>query len=152
MFGTRYQQFSWCWKRSLVLTLFKTTMLKHLLMNNEISMWFWIYCKNSPHGIYRDNDCNLCWQSAGKCQGKSGRFFFLPTSWQPWVKISIVRGAIDFQGQIRFEKQNFLASLQLEIHNHHITICREPWVPRLLHRPHCFMVSILCTHLYTWPV
>ena len=26
---------------------------------------------------------------------------------------------------------------------------REPWVPRLLHMPDCFMVSILCAYLYT---
>ena len=46
-----------CWP------IFKTIMLKHLLMNNVISMWFWIYCKKSPQVIYRDSDWNLCWQS-----------------------------------------------------------------------------------------
>ena len=45
MNDTRYRQFSLCWKHSLVLTYFKTTMLRHLLMNTVISMWFWIYCK-----------------------------------------------------------------------------------------------------------
>ena len=49
-------------------------MLKHLLMNNVIYIWFWIYCKKSPHGIYCDNDWNLCWLS-GKCQGKVREFF-----------------------------------------------------------------------------
>ena len=43
-------------------------MLKHLLMNNMISMWFWIYCKISPQGVDDDNDLNCCWQS-GKSQG-----------------------------------------------------------------------------------
>ena len=57
-------------------------MLKHLLMNNVISMWFWIYCKKLPRGMYRDNDWNLCWHS-GKCKGKVRDFFFLPTPWQP---------------------------------------------------------------------
>ena len=59
-------------------------------------------------------------------------------------------GPIDheLQGQILLKKSNFLALPPLEIHNHNITT-REPWVPRLLHRPDCFMVSILCTYLYT---
>ena len=35
----------------------------------------------------------------------------------------------------------------LEIHNHHITT-REPWVPRLFHRPDGFTVSILCMCSY----
>ena len=60
-----------------------------------------------------------------------------------WVTIDL-----DLQGQIWFKKSNFLASPLLEIHNHHITTI-EPWVPRLLHRPDCFMVSILCAYLYT---
>ena len=30
------------------------------------------------------------------------------------------------------------------IYNHH-----RAWVPRLLHRPECFMVSVLCAYLYT---
>ena len=38
----------------------------------------------------------------------------------------------------------------LEVHNHHITT-REPWVARLLHRPDCFMVSILCTDCFMVP-
>ena len=66
------------------------------------------------------------------------------------VEIPIVLGAIDLglQGQIWPKESNFLASPLLEIHNHHITT-RLPWVPRLLHRPDCFMVCILCMHLYT---
>ena len=58
--------------------------------------------------------------------------------------------AIDFdlQGKIWCKKSNFLVSPLLRIHNHHITT-REPWVPRLLHWPDCFMVSILCAYLYT---
>ena len=52
------------------------------------------------------------------------------------------------QGHIWLKKSNFLASPLLEIQNHHITT-REPWVPRLLHRPNFFMVSILCMYLYT---
>ena len=58
---------------------------------------------------------------------------------------------LDLQGQIWLKKSNFLASQLLGIHNHHITT-REPWVPRLLHRPDCFMVSILCMYLYTYTV
>ena len=45
----------------------------------------------------------------------------------------------------------FLVSSLREMHNHHITT-RESWVPRLLHRPKCFMVSILCAYLYTLTV
>ena len=55
---------------------------------------------------------------------------------------------LDLQGQIWFKKSNFLVSPLLEIHNQHITT-REPWAPRLLHRPDCFMVSILWAYLYT---
>ena len=55
---------------------------------------------------------------------------------------------IDIQGKIWLKKSNFLVSPLLEIHNHHITT-RVPWVPRLLHRRDCFMVSILCACLYT---
>ena len=36
-----------CWH------IFKTTMLKHLLMNNVICLWFRIYCKQSPPDISR---------------------------------------------------------------------------------------------------
>ena len=53
---------------------------------------------------------------------------------------------LDFQGQIWLKKSDFLVSTLLEIHNHHITT-REPWVPRLLHMPDCFMVSI-SAHIY----
>ena len=58
-----------------------------------------------------------------------------------WMAIDL-----DLQGQIWLKKSNFLVSPLLEIHNHHLTT-REPRVPRLLHRPDCFMVSILCTYL-----
>ena len=45
-------------------------MLKYLLMNNVISMWFWINCKKSPQGLYHGIDWNLCWQEmSGKSQG-----------------------------------------------------------------------------------
>ena len=66
------------------------------------------------------------------------------------VMIPIVMGVIDLdlQGEIWLEKSNFLVSSLLEIYNHYITT-REPWVPRLLHRLDCFMVSILCKYLYT---
>ena len=60
-----------------------------------------------------------------------------------WMAIDL-----DLQEQIWFKKLNFLVSPLLEIHNHHITTA-EPWVHRLLHRPDCFMVSILCAYLYT---
>ena len=60
-----------------------------------------------------------------------------------WVAINL-----DLKGQIWFKKSNFLVSPLLETHNHHITTI-EPWVPRLLHRPDCPMVSILCAYLYT---
>ena len=58
---------------------------------------------------------------------------------------------LDLQGQIWFKKSNFLVSPLLEILNHHITT-REPWVPRLLHKPDYFMVLILCAYLYTYTV
>ena len=63
-----------------------------------------------------------------------------------WVAIDL-----DLKSQIWLKKPNFLVSPLLEIHNDHITT-RDPWVPRLLHRPECFMVSILYTYLYTWTV
>ena len=66
-----------------------------------------------------------------------------------WLRSLLLLVAIDvdLQGQIWLKKLNFLVTPLLEIHNHHITT-REPWVPRLLHRPDCFMVSILCEYLY----
>ena len=71
----------------------------------------------------------------------------------PWLRSLLFWGAIDLdlQDQIWLKKSNFLASPLLEIHNHHINT-REPWVPSLLHRPDCFMVSILCMYLYTLTV
>ena len=48
-------------------------------------------------------------------------------------------------------KSNFLVSPALKTHNSHVTT-REPWVPRLLHRPDCFMVSILGMYSYIWAV
>ena len=54
----------------------------------------------------------------------------------------------DLHGQIWFKILNVLVSPLLEKHNHHITTT-YPWVPRLLHRPDCFMVSIPCEYLYT---
>ena len=63
-----------------------------------------------------------------------------------WLRSLLFWDAIDLQDQIWLKMSNFLTSTLLEIH--HITT-REPWVPRLLHRPDCFMVSILCTYLYT---
>ena len=74
---------------------------------------------------------------------------FEPDVQNTLVNIPVVLVAInlDLQDEIRIEKSNFLASPLLEIHNHHKTT-REPWVvPRLHHRPDCFMVSILCTYL-----
>ena len=70
-----------------------------------------------------------------------------------WLRSLVIWVAIDhdLQGQIWLKKSNFLASPLLEIHNHHITT-REPWLPRLLHRPDCFMVFILCMYLYTYTV
>ena len=75
---------------------------------------------------------------------------FGPEVQNTFVKIPIVLGGNwpRVQGQIWLKKPNFLASPLLEIHNHHITT-REPWVPRLLHRPDCFIVSILCMYLYS---
>ena len=57
-------------------------------------------------------------------------------------------GGVDFdlQDQTWLQKLNFLASPLLEIHNHHITT-REPWVPRLLYRSDCFMVSSACIYI-----
>ena len=49
---------------------------------------------------------------------------------------------LDLQGQIWLKKWNFQVSPLLEIHNYHITT-REPWVPRLLHRPDCFSLNTL---------
>ena len=64
-----------------------------------------------------------------------------------WLRSLSFWGAIDLdlQGQIWLKKSIFLASLLLEIHNHHITT-REPWVPGLLHRPVSWSP---CMHLYT---
>ena len=69
----------------------------------------------------------------------------------PWLSSLLFWGAniFDLQGQIWLKKSDFLASPLLGIHNHHITI-REPWIPRLLHRTDCFMVSILCTYSCTY--
>ena len=67
-----------------------------------------------------------------------------------WLITLLVLGAIelDLQGQTWLTKSNFLVSLLLETYNHLIAT-REPWVPRLLYRPDCFMVSILCMFFYT---
>ena len=75
-----------------------STRTKHMLMNNVVYIWFWIYGKKSPQGIYRDSDWNLCCQ-LGKCQGKKSGFF-LPNPWQPWMRvwyiyISIYKSFID---------------------------------------------------------
>ena len=60
----------------------------------------------------------------------------------PWLRFLLFWEAInrDLQGPVLLKKSNFLVSPLLEIHNHHI-ITKEPWIPRLLHRPDCFMVS-----------
>ena len=71
-----------------------------------------------------------------RCKVASLRFLLF------WVAFDL-----DLQGHIWLKKWNFLVSPLLEIHNHHITT-REPWVPGLLHRSDCFMVSILCAYLY----
>ena len=62
----------------------------------------------------------------------------------PWLRSLLFCGAINrgLQGQIWLKKSNFQVLPLLEIHNNHITT-RGPWVPRLLHGPDCFMVSIL---------
>ena len=67
-----------------------------------------------------------------------------------WLRslLFLVAIGLDLQGQILFKKNNFLVSPPLEIHNHHITTT-EPWVPRLLHRPDCFMFSVIFAYLYT---
>ena len=83
-----------------------------------------------------------------------------------WLRSLLFWVAIgrDLQGQIWLKKWNFLVSPLLGIHNHHITT-REPWVPRLLHRPvswspssaltyiprlshdpDCFTISTCCTY------
>ena len=58
----------------------------------------------------------------------------------PWLR------SLLFWGQLTVTFK-FLLSPLLEIHNLHITT-REPWVPRLLHRPDCFMVFTLFMYLY----
>ena len=68
---------------------FKTTMLKHLLMNSVISMWFWIYCKNH-HRVYIPTVTGICVGSQGNVREKSG-IFFLPTPWQPCLTIWAIR-------------------------------------------------------------
>ena len=68
MFGTRCQQFSWCWKHSFVFTYFQDHYVEASMTDNLISMCFWIYCKKLPQGIYHDSDWNL-YQQSGKCQG-----------------------------------------------------------------------------------
>ena len=56
---------------------------------------------------------------------------------------------LTFKVKFNLKKSKCPFSPLLEIYNHHIITTREPWVSRLLHRPDCFMVSILCTYLYT---
>ena len=70
-----------------------------------------------------------------------------------WLRFLLfgVAIALNLQSQIWFKKSNFLVSPLLQIHYHHITT-REPWVPRLLHRPDCFIISTLCAYLYTQTV
>ena len=63
---------------------YKATMLKYLLMNNVISMWFWIYCKKSPQGLYHGIDWNLCWQ---EMSGKSQGIFFCQPHGNPLVAL-----------------------------------------------------------------
>ena len=53
---------------------FKSTMLKHLLMNNVISLWFWIYYKNH-HRVYTATVTGICVCSQGSVREKSGIFF-----------------------------------------------------------------------------
>ena len=85
----------------------------------------------------------------------------------PWLRSLWIWEELNFglQDQIRLKNSNFLVSQLLEIHNHHITT-REPWVHRMLRRPHwspssayvyiprlfnnpdCFTVSTLCTYTY----
>ena len=52
-------------------------------MNNVISMWFGIYCKNH-HRIDIATVTGICVGSQGNVREKSGNFF-LPTPWQPWL-------------------------------------------------------------------
>ena len=62
----------------------KTNMLKHRLMNNVISMWFWIYCKKAT--VYIATVTGICVGSQGNVREMSGNFV-LPTPWQPWSRI-----------------------------------------------------------------
>ena len=67
-----------------------------------------------------------------------------------WVKISVILGGYwpwPSRSNLTL-KSTFLVSPLLETHNHHIT-AGEPGVPRLLHRPDRFMISILCMYLCT---
>ena len=67
---------------------FSRPLLKHLLINNVNSMWFWIYCKKSPQGIYISQKITAGYISrqwlefVSDVREKSG-IFFLPTPWQP---------------------------------------------------------------------
>ena len=67
------------------------------------------------------------------------------------VEIPIVLEAIelDIQDQIKLKKSKFPVSPQSEIHNYRHVTSREPWVPRPLHSPDSFMVTIQCMYLYT---
>ena len=49
--------------------------MKHLLMNNVISMWFWIYFKKNHHMVYIATGTGICVGSQGNVREKSGNFF-----------------------------------------------------------------------------
>ena len=69
-----------------MLIYLQTTMLKHLLKNNVIYIWFWTYCKKiATFVIYRNSDWNMCWQS-----GKSQGIFYWQTRGNPVKSCDLV--------------------------------------------------------------
>ena len=74
MFGTRYQQFSRCWKCSLVLNYFQDHYVEASIDEKCVFLVVLNISQNSPQVIYCDSDWNLCLQSV-KCQGKVREFF-----------------------------------------------------------------------------
>ena len=66
-----------CWP------IFRTTMLKHLLMHNcDFYVVLNMFAKNH-HSVYIITVTGICVGSQGNVREKSGNFF-LPTPWQPW--------------------------------------------------------------------
>ena len=68
-----------------------------------------------------------------------------------WLRSCCFEGwlILTFSVEFKLKKSIFPVSPWQEKQNYH-TNTREPWVPRLLHGPVFFMVSILCTYLHMY--